>query len=127
MSAFRPPGPVAMGSTARAPPCGRRSAPAASLRRRRKSRGEGEARRRWLHPRWGCCSLAAAVAAFFLLRGPGQVAVPDLVGEQLADAEPQLEQAGFEVEVEKEEDEAPINEVIEQDPRPTSRPTRAPR
>lgn len=60
--------------------------------------------------------LAAGVAAFFLLRGPPQVAVPDLVGEQLAEAEPQLEEAGFAVETEEREDEAPLNEVIEQDP-----------
>jgi serine/threonine-protein kinase len=76
---------------------------------------KGKRRRRWLIL-LGLVLAAAAVAAFFLLRGPAQAAVPDLVGEQLADAEPQLEQAGFDVEVEKEEDEAPINEVIEQDP-----------
>ncbi len=76
---------------------------------------KGRRRRRWLIL-LGLLLAAAAVAAFFLLRGPAQAAVPDLVGEQLADAEPQLEQAGFDVEVEKEEDEAPINEVIEQDP-----------
>jgi eukaryotic-like serine/threonine-protein kinase len=75
---------------------------------------KGKRRRRWLLLLG--LVLAAAAAAFFLLRGPAQAAVPDLVGEQLADAEPQLEQAGFDVEVEKEEDEAPINEVIEQDP-----------
>jgi serine/threonine-protein kinase len=77
--------------------------------------GKGRRRRRWLIV-IGLLLLAGAVAAFFLLRGPPQVAVPDLVGEQLAEAEPQLEDAGFEVEVEKEEDAAPINEVIEQDP-----------
>jgi eukaryotic-like serine/threonine-protein kinase len=76
---------------------------------------KGKRRRRWLIL-LGLLLAAAAVAAFFLLRGPAQAPVPDLVGEQLADAEPQLEQAGFDVEVEKEEDEAPINEVLEQDP-----------
>jgi eukaryotic-like serine/threonine-protein kinase len=39
----------------------------------------------------GVLLLAGAIAAFFLLRGPPQVAVPEVTGEQLADAEPQLE------------------------------------
>ena len=77
--------------------------------------GRRKRRRRWLIL-LGLLLLAGAVAAFLLLRGPPQVAVPDVTGEQLADAEPQLEEAGFDVETERQEDEAPINEVIEQDP-----------
>ena len=77
-------------------------------------------RRRRRRRRWsillGLLLLGGALAAFLLLRGPPQVAVPDVTGEQLADAEPRLEQAGFAVETEKQEDQVPINEVIEQDP-----------
>jgi serine/threonine-protein kinase len=59
--------------------------------------------------------LVAAIVAFLLLRTP-DVAVPDLVGEQRADAEAALADAGLEVEVEEEKDPAPLNEVIDQDP-----------
>lgn len=74
-------------------------------------------RRRWL---WLLVPLliAAALAGFLLLSGPTQVAVPDLVGDQIADAEQQLRRAGLEVAQEEERDPAPPGEVVEQDPPP---------
>lgn len=60
--------------------------------------------------------LAAAIGAFLLLRGPAQVPVPDVVGDTLGEAQPALEEAGFEVEVEEREDEATVNDVLAQDP-----------
>jgi len=73
-------------------------------------------RRRWLLLLLPLLLLAAAATAFLLTRGPGQVVVDDLVGQPLADAQPALEAAGFRVEVEREADDAPINEVLAQDP-----------
>ena len=78
---------------------------------------EGEEKRRrrkllWLVP----LLVAAAVLAFLLLRGPPQVPVPEVVGDTLADARPELERAGFAVAVEREHDPAPLNDVIEQEP-----------
>jgi serine/threonine-protein kinase len=72
-------------------------------------------RRRWP---WLVVPLlvAAAVGAFLLLSGPAQVTVPDLVGDQLADAQQELERAGLEVAEEEERDQAPVGEVVDQEP-----------
>jgi serine/threonine-protein kinase len=72
-------------------------------------------RRRWPLA-LGFALLAGAVAALILLTAPAQVRVPEVVGRTLAQAQPALERAGLRVAVEEEEDEAPLNEVIEQDP-----------
>ncbi len=77
---------------------------------------EGRSRRRWLLLLLPLLLLAAAAAAFFLLRGPSQIAVADVVGDPLAEAQPQLEEAGFRVELEREADPAPVNQVLAQDP-----------
>ena len=73
-------------------------------------------RRRWLLLLIPLLLLAAAAAAFFLLRGPSQVPIADVVGDPLAEAQPELEAAGFSVELERESDQAPVNEVLAQDP-----------
>jgi serine/threonine-protein kinase len=64
--------------------------------------------------------LAAALLYFLVLAGPPQVAVPDVVGDTLGVAQPELEDAGFAVEVERQHDPAPLNDVISQDPEPAA-------
>jgi beta-lactam-binding protein with PASTA domain/predicted Ser/Thr protein kinase len=72
-------------------------------------------RRRWP---WLVVPLlaAAAIGLFLLLSGPAQVAVPDLVGDQLGDAQQELEQAGLEPAKDEQRDPAPLNEVVDQEP-----------
>lgn len=77
---------------------------------------EERSRRRWPWLLLPVLLGAAAVAALLLTRGPDQVAIPDLVGDPLAEATPALEDAGFEVAVDRQADAAPINQVIDQDP-----------
>ena len=62
--------------------------------------------------------LAGALLYFLVLAGPPQVAVPDVVGDTLGVAEPELENAGFAVDKVRENNPAPINDVISQDPEP---------
>jgi serine/threonine-protein kinase len=62
--------------------------------------------------------LVAGLLYLLLLAGPPQVAVPDVVGETLGVAEPELEDAGFVVEKVRQNDQAPLNDVISQDPEP---------
>ena len=72
--------------------------------------------------------VAAAVASFFLLQKPVQVQVPNLVGQSLETAQKALESGGLEVTLVKEENVAPVDEVIAQSPgAPAGRSTRAPR
>ena len=61
-------------------------------------------------------AVAAAVAFFFLLQKPVQVQVPNLVGRSLGTAQKALESGGLEVKLVKEENVAPVDEVIAQSP-----------
>jgi eukaryotic-like serine/threonine-protein kinase len=58
----------------------------------------------------------AALAAWALTR-PGEVTVPSVLGEKQDSATQILEGRGFDVEVEEFESDAPVGEVVEQDPR----------
>ena len=78
-------------------------------------------RRRW---RWLIAALlAAGVAALvaFALTRPSDVAVPDVIGQDVEAATQSLENQGFEVKIEAVPSAAPRNQVVEQDPIPTSR------
>ena len=84
---------------------------------------EPERKRRWWIAVLVILLLAAlGVAAYFLVQAlvppePTGVQVPDVVGETEDDAVQTLEEAGFEVEVEREfNDDVRRNEVFEQDP-----------
>jgi eukaryotic-like serine/threonine-protein kinase len=84
---------------------------------------EPERKRRWWIAVLVILLLAAlGVAAYFLVQAllppePTGVQVPDVVGETEDDATQTLEEAGFEVEVEREfNDDVRRNEVFEQDP-----------
>ena len=58
-----------------------------------------------------------ATVKLIVAKGPYPVRVPSVVGLALADAENQLRQAGFEVVVERKDDESkPRDQVLEQDP-----------
>jgi eukaryotic-like serine/threonine-protein kinase len=58
----------------------------------------------------------AGLAAWALTR-PGEVTVPSVLGEKQDSATQILEARGFDVEVEEFESDAPVGEVVEQDPR----------
>jgi serine/threonine-protein kinase len=78
-------------------------------------------RRRW---RWLIAALlAAGVAALvaFALTRPSDVAVPDVIGQDVEAATQSLENQGLEVKIEAVPSAAPRNQVVEQDPIPTSR------
>jgi beta-lactam-binding protein with PASTA domain len=60
--------------------------------------------------------LLAGGALAFLLTQKDEVRVPDVVGQQLSSATERLERAGFEVEVRRERNAAPVDTVFRQDP-----------
>jgi beta-lactam-binding protein with PASTA domain/predicted Ser/Thr protein kinase len=70
--------------------------------------------------RWAIVTLLvvalAGLAAWALTR-PGEVTVPSVLGEKQDSATQILEARGFDVEVEEFESDAPVGEVVEQDPR----------
>ena len=61
--------------------------------------------------------VAAALVLFFATR-PEQVTVPNVVGSQLGDASARLRNAGFDVEVERVQNDAPRDRVLREDPQP---------
>jgi serine/threonine-protein kinase len=76
---------------------------------------EDESRLRW--PWFALALTALAVAlALFLLTGGDRVEVENVVGETEAVAVDRLEDDGFEVDVDRQPDLAPVGEVIHQDP-----------
>jgi beta-lactam-binding protein with PASTA domain/predicted Ser/Thr protein kinase len=80
-----------------------------------------ERRRRW---RWFALALlAAGVVALvaFALSRPSQVAIPDVIGQNVAVATQALDNKGFEVAIKAVPSAAPRNQVVEQDPIPTDR------
>jgi beta-lactam-binding protein with PASTA domain/predicted Ser/Thr protein kinase len=80
-----------------------------------------ERRRRW---RWFAIALlAAAVAGLvaYALTRPSQVAVPDVIGQSVDQAEQMLDHAGFNAAIKAVPSGAPRNQVVEQDPIPTDR------
>jgi eukaryotic-like serine/threonine-protein kinase len=84
---------------------------------------EEEGRRRWplllLLALLALVVLGAMALAGFFDRDVPQVEMPDVIGMDLADAQRDLFQAGFDVETEEQEDpEAEENEVLETDPEP---------
>ncbi len=77
--------------------------------------------RRW---RWFAIALlAAGVAALvaFALTRPSQVAVPDVIGQNVDQATQILDGKGFNVAIKAVPSAAPRNQVVEQDPIPTDR------
>ena len=77
---------------------------------------EGMSRRKkWLIAGLILLLIAGGALAWFLTR-PDMVTVPDVTGEPEAEATITLQDAGFEVEAEREENDIPEGEVIEQDP-----------
>jgi len=76
---------------------------------------EDRSRRRWLIAALIVLLLAGGALAWFLTR-PDMVGVPDVTGEQEAQATITLQEAGFVVATERVENEIPENQVIEQDP-----------
>jgi eukaryotic-like serine/threonine-protein kinase len=82
---------------------------------------EPERRRRW---RWFVVAvLAAGVAALvaFALTRPSDVAIPDVIGQDVDAATQLLDSKGFDVAIKAVPSEAPRNQVVEQDPIPTDR------
>jgi serine/threonine-protein kinase len=61
--------------------------------------------------------LAAAALAWFLTR-PDEVRVPDVTGKSEVEATLALQKAGFQVDADRVRNPAPVNQVIETDPRP---------
>jgi len=61
--------------------------------------------------------VVAALVLFFATR-PEQVTVPNVVGSQLGDASARLRNAGFDVEVERVQNDAPRDRVLREDPQP---------
>jgi serine/threonine-protein kinase len=78
---------------------------------------EEQRRRRWPWMALALVALAIIGAAAYALTRPSEVAVPDVVGGTLLEATTRLEGAGFEVEAQRVQDQAPVDEVIRQDPR----------
>jgi serine/threonine-protein kinase len=79
-----------------------------------------ERRRRW---RWIILALlAAAVAGLvaFALTRPSQVAVPNVIGQNVDQAESTLDEDGFDVAIKAVPSAVPRNVVVEQDPIPTN-------
>jgi serine/threonine-protein kinase len=74
-------------------------------------------RRRWP---WVFAALALAVPALvlagFLLLRPNRVPVPPVLGQTLASARQELDGAGFEVDIKRRSDPAPVDTVIDQIP-----------
>ena len=85
---------------------------------------EWEVRRRG--PRWRWIALAllamgvAGLVAFALTR-PSQVAVPDVIGQNVEQATQLLDSKGFDAAIKAVPSGAPRNQVVEQDPIPTDR------
>jgi beta-lactam-binding protein with PASTA domain/predicted Ser/Thr protein kinase len=82
---------------------------------------EEERRRRW---RWIVLALlAAAVAGLvaYALTRPSQIAVPNVIGQNVDQAENTLDDAGFEVAIKAVPSPVPRDVVVEQDPIPTNR------
>ncbi len=83
--------------------------------------GEREPPRRW---RWFIIALlavgVAALVAYALTR-PSQIAVPDVIGQNVDQATRTLDSKGFEVAIKAVPSAAPRNQVVEQDPIPTDR------
>jgi eukaryotic-like serine/threonine-protein kinase len=78
---------------------------------------EEEGRRfRWPWIALGLTALLLALAAVLLLTGGDQVEVENVVGQPEAVAVDRLQDDGFEVDVDRQPDLAPIGEVIHQDP-----------
>jgi beta-lactam-binding protein with PASTA domain/predicted Ser/Thr protein kinase len=81
----------------------------------------GERRRRW---RWFILALlvagVAALVAYALTR-PSQIAVPDVIGKDVATAERLLDDQGLRWSIKSVPSFAPLNQVVEQDPIPTDR------
>ncbi len=79
------------------------------------------ARRRW---RWFVLALlvaaVAALAAYALTR-PSHLAVPDVIGKNVDQANQELDSKGFNVAIKAVPSGAPRNQVVEQDPIPTDR------
>ena len=75
----------------------------------------GEDKPRWPWFALGLTALLLALAALFLLGGE-EKDVPLVTGQPLAIASDRLEDDGFEVDVERRPDRAPVDEVIDQDP-----------
>ncbi|MEA2348446.1 MAG: eukaryotic-like serine/threonine-protein kinase [Thermoleophilaceae bacterium] len=61
-------------------------------------------------------AVGAAIGAFFFLQTPIQVQVPNLVGRPLETAQKALESGGLEVKLVKQQNAAPINQVVAQSP-----------
>ncbi|MEX2196068.1 MAG: PASTA domain-containing protein [Thermoleophilaceae bacterium] len=78
---------------------------------------ERRRRRRWPYVALGLVGLALIAAAVYAITRPEEVAVPDVVGGTLLEAATRLEGEGFEVEAQRVQDQAPVDEVIRQDPR----------
>jgi serine/threonine-protein kinase len=82
---------------------------------------EPERRRRW---RWFVIALlvagVAALVAYALTR-PSDVAVPDVIGQNIDQASRALDSKGFDVAIKAVPSAAPRNQVVEQDPIPTDR------
>jgi len=79
---------------------------------------EEEEGRRWRWP-WialGLTALLIALAAVLLLAGGDKVEVENVVGQPEAVAVDRLQDDGFEVDVDRQPDLAPVGEVIHQDP-----------
>jgi serine/threonine-protein kinase len=83
--------------------------------------GERERPRRW---RWFIIALlavgVAALVAYALTR-PSQIAVPDVIGQNVDQATRTLDSKGFEVAIKAVPSAAPRDQVVEQDPIPTDR------
>ena len=77
---------------------------------------EEERRRRWPWALLALLLLALAAAVAYALTRPEQVDVPGVEGQQVAPATKTLEQAGFEVDVKRQQDPVRAGEVIDQDP-----------
>ncbi len=77
---------------------------------------KGGNRRRWIIAGVIALLIAAGALAWFLTR-PEMATVPEVVGESQTDATIELQEAGFEVDVDLIESAVPEDEVIEQDPR----------
>lgn len=64
----------------------------------------------------GLAVVALALAAFFLFLRPGDVEVPNLIGQEVEDARSRLEGSDLEVNVKRVNSDAALGQVLEQDP-----------
>jgi beta-lactam-binding protein with PASTA domain len=69
----------------------------------------------------GLLGIGALVLAAFLLTRTSQDVVPNVVGKQLSPARIELEQAGFEVDIDRRPDQSPFDTVFRQVPSATSK------